>query len=99
MNLTKADLAQMLSANMSLSKHDSKILVDNFFAVLSEALEQGEEIKITGFGSFSLRDKRARPGRNPRTGQEVTITERRVVTFKQGQKLKEKLCEVQQETA
>lgn len=89
MNLTKADFANKLAAKLDLSKQDSKLLVDNFFAVISDALVEGEEVRISGFGNFILRDKPERPGCNPRTGEAVTISERRVVTFKQGQKLKE----------
>lgn len=95
MNLTKADFANKLAAKLDLSKQDSKMLVDNFFAVISDALIQGEEVRISGFGNFNLRDKPARPGCNPRTGEVVTIAERRVVTFKQGQKLKELLNEIE----
>ncbi|HSX19629.1 MAG TPA: integration host factor subunit alpha [Gammaproteobacteria bacterium] len=93
MNITKAELAQNLSDKFKLSKQDAKDLVDNFFTQIIEALAHGEELKITGFGSFALRDKKSRPGRNPRTGEAVVISERRVVTFKQGQKLKEHVAE------
>lgn len=91
MNLTKADFANKLASTLDLSKQDSKLLVDNFFTVISDALVQGEEVRISGFGNFNLRDKPARPGCNPRTGEVVTIAERRVVTFKQGQKLKDSI--------
>ena len=93
MNFTKAELANCLSAKMSLTKHDAKELVENFFAVISDSLMQGEEVRITGFGNFNLRDKAARPGRNPRSGESVIINKRRVVTFKVGQKLKEVLSD------
>lgn len=94
MSLTKADLADSLSEKLGLSKTDAKILVENFFEEMCLCLERGEEIKLSGFGNFELKDKKARPGRNPKTGEEVTITPRRVVTFKQGQKLKSTLASV-----
>lgn len=97
MNLTKAELADSLSKKIGINKQDAKVLVDNFFTVISEALEQNEEVKISGLGNFALRDKKARPGRNPRTGEDVTISERRVVTFKQGQKLKEIVAVAEEE--
>lgn len=93
MNLTKAELIKSVSESCKLSSQDAKDLVENFFAVISESLEQGEDVKISGLGNFVIRQKSARPGRNPRTGEEVTITERTVVTFKQGNKLKETLQE------
>ncbi len=97
MSLTKAELADSVCAHSGLNKHDAKVLVDNFFEQISQALEQGQEVKISGFGNFTLRNKVARPGRNPKTGVEVTISERRVVTFKQGQKLKELISALQPE--
>lgn len=93
MALTKAELADILCSKSSLSRQDAKDLVDNFFNEIATALAQGEEIKLSGFGNFTVRDKKARPGRNPRTGEEVTISGRRVVTFKQGKKLKTLLAE------
>ena len=89
MSLTKAELVDVLCDKAALSRQDAKDLVDNFFAEISAALVSGEEVKLSGFGNFSIRDKKPRPGRNPRTGAEVTISGRRVVTFKQGQRLKE----------
>lgn len=87
-NLTKADLAEELADAFGFSKRESSELVDNFFEQISEVLISGECVKISGFGNFELRDKNARPGRNPRTGEEVEIEARRVVTFKPGQKLR-----------
>lgn len=87
MNITKADLAQNLADKFNLSKNDARILVDNFFACIVDALAQGQDVKLSGFGSFNLRDKNARPGRNPKTGEVVEVSKRRVVTFKQGQVL------------
>jgi len=88
MSITKADLADLLCDKLAFSKQDAKDLVDNFFVEISESLVQGEEVRISGFGNFVLNDKKPRPGRNPKTGEEVTISGRRVVTFKQGHKLK-----------
>lgn len=96
MTLTKAELVDGLVTKQAFDRQDAKTLVDNFFEVISNSLERGEEVKITGFGNFTLRDKGARPGRNPKTGEEVTITERRVVTFKQGHKLKGLMCKEQE---
>lgn len=89
MSLTKAELANSLSEQLGLSKTDAKDLVDNFFAEITLSLEQGNPVKLSGFGNFELKDKTARPGRNPKTGTEVTIDPRRVVTFKSGHKLKD----------
>ncbi|VAW48602.1 Integration host factor alpha subunit [hydrothermal vent metagenome] len=88
MALTKADIAQNLSDTFGFNKRESKELVEQFYDELSEVLISGEQIKLSGFGNFELRDKSARPGRNPRTGEDVSISARRVVTFKPGQKLR-----------
>ena len=89
MTLTKAELADILvEKESSISKHDAKEIVELFFEEIRTTLERGEEIKISGFGNFQLRDKPQRPGRNPKTGEEVAITARRVVTFHASQKLK-----------
>ncbi|WP_455385571.1 integration host factor subunit alpha [Acidihalobacter prosperus] len=88
MALTKADMAERLFEEMGLNKREAKDFVELFFQALSEALERGEEVKLSGFGNFTLRDKKERPGRNPKTGEEIPITARRVVTFRPGQKLK-----------
>lgn len=86
--LTKADLADMLYDELGLSKREVKEVVELFFEEIRLALESNEQVKISGFGNFDLRDKNSRPGRNPKTGEEIPITARRVVTFKPGQKLK-----------
>ncbi|MEJ2480849.1 MAG: integration host factor subunit alpha [Acidihalobacter sp.] len=88
MALTKADMAERLFEEMGLNKREAKDFVELFFQALGEALERGEEVKLSGFGNFTLRDKKERPGRNPKTGEEIPITARRVVTFRPGQKLK-----------
>jgi len=88
MTLTKADLAKHLDAEIGLTNREAKEIVELFFQYISEALVTGRQVKISGFGNFTLHDKRERPGRNPRTGEEVPVTARRVVTFHCGQKLK-----------
>jgi integration host factor subunit alpha len=86
--LTKADLAEMLFDELGLNKREAKELVESFFEEIRQALENNEQVKLSGFGNFDLRDKKTRPGRNPKTGEEIPISARRVVTFKPGQKLK-----------
>lgn len=89
MTLTKAELADILVDKVSnVTKNDAKEIVELFFEEIRSTLASGEEIKISGFGNFQLRDKPQRPGRNPKTGEEVPITARRVVTFHASQKLK-----------
>jgi len=88
MALTKADIADQLFEKTGLSKTDAKELVELFFEEIRAALENGEQVKISGFGNFDLRDKAERPGRNPKTGEDIPIAARRVVTFRPGQKLK-----------
>lgn len=88
MALTKADLAENLFDKLGFSKRDSKETVEIFFEEIRKALENGEQVKLSGFGNFDLRDKNERPGRNPKTGEDIPISARRVVTFRPGQKLK-----------
>ena len=88
MALTKADMAEMLFEELGLNKREAKELVELFFEEIRSALEQGNDVKLSGFGNFVLRTKNERPGRNPKTGEEIPITARRVVTFRPGQKLK-----------
>lgn len=88
MALTKADLAENLFQVLGINKREAKELVELFFEEIRSLLEQGHQIRLSGFGNFNLRDKSERPGRNPKTGQNVAITARRVVTFRAGQKLK-----------
>ena len=88
MALTKADMAESLFNELGLNKREARELVDFFYATLRAALATGEQVKLSGFGNFDLRDKNRRPGRNPKTGEEIPITARRVVTFRPGQKLK-----------
>ena len=91
MALTKADFAAQLLDELGLSKPMAKDLVELFFEEIKATLEHAESVKLSGFGKFELRDKVARPGRNPKTGEEIPITARRVVTFKPGTRLKAKI--------
>ncbi len=86
--LTKAELAELLFERVGLNKREAKDMVETFFAEIRDALERGEAVKLSGFGNFQLRDKPQRPGRNPKTGEEIPISARRVVTFHSSQKLK-----------
>ena len=86
--MTKADFAERLLDEIGLNKREAKEMVELFFEQIKASLEQGEQVKISGFGKFELRDKSSRPGRNPKTGEEIPISARRVVTFRTGQKLK-----------
>lgn len=86
--LTKAELAELLFEQVGLNKREAKDMVDTFFGEIRDALERGESVKLSGFGNFQLRDKPQRPGRNPKTGEEIPISARRVVTFHASQKLK-----------
>ena len=88
MSLTKADIADRLFNEVGLNKREAKEFVDAYFEIIREALENGENVKLSGFGNFQLREKNKRPGRNPKTGEEIPITARRVVTFRPGQKLR-----------
>ncbi len=91
MALTKAEMAERLFDDVGLNKREAKEFVDAFFDVLRDALVGGHQVKLSGFGNFDLRRKNQRPGRNPKTGEEIPITARTVVTFRPGQKLKEKV--------
>ena len=86
--LTKAELADLLFEKVGLNKREAKDMVETFFEEIRTALETGQSVKLSGFGNFQLRDKPQRPGRNPKTGEEIPITARRVVTFHASQKLK-----------
>jgi integration host factor subunit alpha len=88
MTLTKAELADLLFDKVGLNKREAKDMVEAFFEEVRTALQAGDGVKLSGFGNFQLRDKPQRPGRNPKTGQEIPITARRVVTFHASQKLK-----------
>ena len=88
MTLTKAELADLLFEKVGLNKREAKDMVEAFFDEVRLALEKGDSVKLSGFGNFQLREKPQRPGRNPKTGEEIPITARRVVTFHASQKLK-----------
>lgn len=91
MSLTKANLSEYIFSTLGLNKRESKELVELFFEEVRFCLEHGETVKLSGFGNFNLRDKNQRPGRNPKTGKEIPITARRVVTFRAGHKLKSRV--------
>lgn len=88
MALTKADIAEHLFEVIGLTKREAKEIVEIFFDKISAALANGEQVKLSGFGNFELHDKNERPGRNPKTGEEIPVSARRVVTFRSGQKLR-----------
>lgn len=86
--LTKAHLAEKLFEELGLNKREAKEIVELFFEEIRASLAANHNVKLSGFGNFDLRDKSQRPGRNPKTGEEIPISARRVVTFRPGQKLK-----------
>jgi len=90
-SLTKAQMAELLYDRIGLSKRESKDIVDAFFDLIAKRLIDGDSVRISGFGNFQVREKAARPGRNPRTGESIPIDARRVVTFHASNKLKEKV--------
>ena len=92
MALTKADISERLFEEVGLNKREAKELVDLLFEEIRSALEKGRQVKLSGFGNFDLREKNERPGRNPKTGEEIPISARRVVTFRPGQKLKARVA-------
>ena|SRR5689334_8604755 len=91
MALTKADLAESRFNELGLNKREAKEFVELFFDKIRDALVSGQHVKLSGFGNFGLRQKNPRPGRNPKTGEEIPITARRVVTFRASHKLKERV--------
>jgi len=91
MALTKADMSEKLFEEFGFNKREAKDLVEMFFEEIRVTLEQGGQVKLSGFGNFNLRMKKERPGRNPKTGEEIPISARRVVTFHPGQKLKSRV--------
>ena len=95
MTLTKAELADLLFEKVGLNKREAKNMVDSFYEEVRAALQSGDGVKLSGFGNFQLREKPQRPGRNPKTGEEVQITARRVVTFHASQKLKAMVEKIQ----
>lgn len=93
MALTKVDLAEALYNELGLNKREAKEFVELFFEKIRTTLSAGESVKLSGFGNFGLRHKNPRPGRNPKTGEEIPISARRVVTFRASHKLKERVEE------
>jgi integration host factor subunit alpha len=91
LTLTKAEMAELLFERVGLNKREAKDMVETFFDEIIDALGQGKSVKLSGFGNFQLRDKPQRPGRNPKTGEAIPISARRVVTFHASQKLKEQI--------
>ena len=91
MALTKAEMAERLFDELGLNKREAKEIVELFFEEIRAALESNENVKLSGFGNFDLRDKKQRPGRNPKTGEEIPISARRVVTFRAGQKFRQRV--------
>ncbi|WP_409433908.1 integration host factor subunit alpha [Litorimonas sp. RW-G-Af-16] len=89
--VTRADLAESVYREIGLSRSESAALVESLIGHISEALQKGDHVKLAGFGTFSLRDKKERMGRNPKTGEDVPITPRRVLVFKPSQVLKERV--------
>lgn len=92
--LTKSEMADKLFEELGFNKREAKEIVEQFFEEIRVCLENNEQVKLSGFGNFDLRDKRQRPGRNPKTGEEIPISARRVVTFRPGQKLKARVEQV-----
>lgn len=86
--LTKLEMINHLMDNLGMTRQESRRFVENFFSALSDTLTKGHQIKLSGFGNFEIKDKSQRPGRNPKTGEMVNVTARRVVTFKAGQKMR-----------
>lgn len=89
--LTKSDISEHLMNRLNLTRQESRCLVESFFNELSNSLIDGNEVKLLGFGNFELKDKHSRPGFNPKTGEPVAISARRVVTFKTGQRFRQKI--------
>ena len=92
MTVTKMELANILFDELGLNKREAKEFVELFFEEIRIALENGENVKFSGFGSFSIRDKPQRPGRNPKTGEAIPVSARRVVTYKSSQKIKDRIA-------
>ena len=90
--ITKADIVEHLHDELGLNKAECKELVEDFFQEIKDSLINNEAVKLSGFGNFELIDKKARPGRNPKTGEDITISARRVVTFRAGNKLRKKIA-------
>jgi integration host factor subunit alpha len=90
--LTRAEIAEAMNRKLGLSRSESLAMVESILGHMSDALAKGENLKVSGFGTFLLRDKAQRIGRNPKTGVEVPITSRRVLTFRASQMLKDRIA-------
>lgn len=90
--LTRAEIAEAINRSLGLSRAESLAMVESILSHMGDALARGENLKISGFGTFLLRDKGERVGRNPKTGVEVPITPRRVLTFRASQMLKDRIA-------
>lgn len=88
MALTKAEIVDHLSHEIGINKREAREIVELFFKTIAEALTKGQQVKLSGFGNFNLHDKNERPGRNPKTGEKIPVSARRVTTFRSGQKLR-----------
>ena len=89
MAITKTDLAEALYMDVGLNKCEANEFVDAFFNTIKDLLVEGNDVKLSGFGNFEKKDKKGRPGRNPKTLEEIAITPRRIVAFKPGQKIRD----------
>ena len=89
--LTKADMIDRLTIRLRITRQDARQIVDKFFEEISQNLADGKEVKISGFGNFELKDKKSRPGRNPKTCESIPVKARLVVTFKAGQKFRTRI--------
>ena len=89
--MTRADMVELVYERIGVSKREAAAVVESIFDIIKESLERGENVKISGFGSFNLREKKPRRGRNPQTGEEITISARRVLSFKSSNVLKDQL--------
>ena len=89
--MTKADMVELVYERIGVSKREAASVVESIFDIIKESLERGENVKISGFGSFNLREKKPRRGRNPQTGEEITISARRVLSFKSSNVLRDQL--------
>lgn len=89
--MTKADMVELVYERIGVSKREAANVVESIFDIIKESLERGENVKISGFGSFNLREKQPRRGRNPQTGEEITISARRVLSFKSSNVLRDQL--------
>ena len=91
MTITKNSLVEVIHNEVGLNKREAKEFIEEFFEMIKASLEEGHDIKISGFGNFTLRDKVARPGRNPKTGEKVAVPEKKVVAWKMSKEMLKKI--------